>query len=396
MQPAAPGMNYCTGTEIVRIGQDRLVARTSCDVSLMSAGFLASGALVFSVAALGSWVAPSLFIRYGPLSGDWFPITAVILGLMFIMFGLSLLGSTWLVFDRGDRVLTCKKAIKGIGRRIPLDDIEALEIVPDDSATYSGKIDLVLFRPGGWRLGVVMRKAEDQLLRDASALAEFIGVPVRDTRQVVVPVSLAGSGKQITVSRCFKQPNWALRFRHHALVKVAEGLLAVEETRLLQGLRGLVMAVGLCVLAFGLVIVGVALLGIGDGLAILLHSGAVCLAVGAALVWAALRILTFPSVSIDRTRDEVRGEKLRVGGRLVKRLPLRSVAAVQIALFREYNFPRYTIYEINLVFSQPPGERLTLMAHSREKRIRADAQRLAEFLNVPLMDHSAGDGETIA
>jgi hypothetical protein len=71
------------------------------------------------------------------------------------------------------------------------------------------------------------------------------------------------------------------------------------------------------------------------------------------------------------------------------------VAAVQIALFREYNFPRYTIYEINLVFSQPPGERLTLMARFGEQQIRADARRLAEFLNVPLLDHSAGAGEAI-
>ena len=36
------------------------------------------------------------------------------------------------------------------------------------------------------------------------------------------------------------------------------------------------------------------------------------------------------------------------------------------------------------------------MAHYHEQQIRADTRRLAEFLNVPLLDHSAGAGETIA
>lgn len=44
--------------------------------------------------------------------------------------------------------------------------------------------------------------------------------------------------------------------------------------------------------------------------------------------------------------------------------------------------------EIDLVFSKPPGDRLSLMGHAKEKALRADAKALAEFLNVALLDHS--------
>jgi hypothetical protein len=383
-----------TGTELVRISQDVLAARVS-GASLTSAICLVMGSLILAGAALGSWLAPSLFIRRGLLSGDWFWKTAIILGGVFLVLGLLFRRSRLLVFDRRDRMLTFKKAIKGIGRRIPLHDIKALEIVPGDSATYAGKIDLVLSWPEGLRLGVVKREAEDQLLRDASVLAEFIVTAVRDTRQINIHFQSAGSGKQVAVSRCFNALNWALLVRHQKLVELAQGVLAVQEMNWLRALRGLFMAVGVCVSALALALVGGELVGVNGVPPWLLRYDVAGLVVGPILIWAALRVLSSPSVIMDRTRNEIRGERLRVKGRAVKQLPLGSVAVVQVVSCKRLDNLPDIVNEINLVLSQPPGERLTLMAHYNEKQIRADAQRLAEFMNVPLLDHSIG-GETVA
>jgi len=46
---------------------------------------------------------------------------------------------------------------------------------------------------------------------------------------------------------------------------------------------------------------------------------------------------------------------------------------------------------LNLALAEPEGARVSLMTHSEEKALREDARTLAEFLQVPLLDH-AGDG----
>jgi Fe2+ transport system protein B len=49
----------------------------------------------------------------------------------------------------------------------------------------------------------------------------------------------------------------------------------------------------------------------------------------------------------------------------------------------EYVFEDY-IYELNLVLKD--GKRLNVMDHSRRAHIRSDAQRLGQFLKVPIWD----------
>jgi hypothetical protein len=73
-------------------------------------------------------------------------------------------------------------------------------------------------------------------------------------------------------------------------------------------------------------------------------------------------------------------------------LPLyafRDIAAVQLcSQYVERDDPGYTTYELNLILTEPAGERLKLTSHADESRVRADAQRLAHFLEKPLLDHT--------
>ena len=335
-------------------------------------------------------------------------VLLVVIGSVFVFFSLLVGpgGTRRMIFDSRDRILRFRRPVKGLGQHVPFGNIEAVEIVTDEHEAVAGKIGLVLSSPAGLRLGVATRSREDDLLRDASSLAAFIAVPVRDTRQSVVPNSSAETGEVVSVSRAFNRSAWSGSFRTHELVEAAPGVLVVKPTGGLRLFRGVFLGGGIAGLAMAVALLGAALFGEGDLLRSPTHVGqdyslgmlagaGIGILVGGAFVIVSVYALNWPPVFIDRKLGEVRGRKLRVAGRLVKQLPLRFVAAVQIAsgLVSASDGPNYTAYQANLVLNQPPGERITLMAHSREQQVRADARRLAEFIGVPLLDHSIGAGE---
>jgi len=220
---------------------------------------------------------------------------------------------------------------------------------------------------------------------------------VRDLRLTAVPNPHAGAGEAISVSRSFTGIMGVPYFRTHKLVEAGQGMLVVEPTREYRTYKGVCRRLGIMVAS------GIALLGywvhveakpLSWGWPV--FAAVLCLGIGVLIVRAAARIAQYLPVFIDREQNEIRGQKLRGDGRAVERLPLALVAAVQIASCNGSYMPRDTVfYEINLVLTEPPGERLTLMAHSHEAQIRSNARRLAEFLNVPLLDHTIG-GETVA
>jgi hypothetical protein len=84
--------------------------------------------------------------------------------------------------------------------------------------------------------------------------------------------------------------------------------------------------------------------------------------------------------------------------RILRKVPacfsFEDIAAVQICSQRvQPNEGRdYTAYEVNLVLHTPPGERVHLFGHAKENDLKADARQLADFLNVPLLDHSEISG----
>lgn len=72
---------------------------------------------------------------------------------------------------------------------------------------------------------------------------------------------------------------------------------------------------------------------------------------------------------------------------------LADVGAVQVVAEQPRGNDSYRSFEINLVLRD--GSRLNLVDHSKQEAIRADAQRLGEFLGVPVWDAS-GLGWTAA
>lgn len=82
-------------------------------------------------------------------------------------------------------------------------------------------------------------------------------------------------------------------------------------------------------------------------------------------------------------------------------LPLRDIAAVQVCsgmTTGDSDSAPFWMYEVNLVLSRPAGERVYVLSHADEKALRADAQKLAVFLGVPILEggHAVPDAATQA
>lgn len=102
-------------------------------------------------------------------------------------------------------------------------------------------------------------------------------------------------------------------------------------------------------------------------------------------------LLNGGKVIFDRRSKVIIGQR-RTWGRLIHEKPIRfdNVAAVQICsrFVSGDDSSDYTLYEINLVLSDPEGVPMNLACHANEGRIRADAGILAQMLGCPLLDHS--------
>lgn len=70
--------------------------------------------------------------------------------------------------------------------------------------------------------------------------------------------------------------------------------------------------------------------------------------------------------------------------------PLRDVEALQVCSAEVVGSEgsSYWVYELNVVMKRPPGARAPVMCHGNRKTLFADARQLAEFLDVPLWDHT--------
>jgi len=83
-------------------------------------------------------------------------------------------------------------------------------------------------------------------------------------------------------------------------------------------------------------------------------------------------------------KDSPKVEPVFQGG-----IRFRDVAALQICSGIVKDTKRvFKTFELNLVLSSPPGRRVSLISHAKEQDLRDDACQLAQFLNVPLLDHT--------
>lgn len=93
-------------------------------------------------------------------------------------------------------------------------------------------------------------------------------------------------------------------------------------------------------------------------------------------------------IVFDRARGVLLGPKRRAATFATEGVPLADVAAVQVCSKLDSANGREVYFELNLVLREPAGERLNLACHADEKNLRADAGKLAEFLDRPLLDHT--------
>lgn len=68
---------------------------------------------------------------------------------------------------------------------------------------------------------------------------------------------------------------------------------------------------------------------------------------------------------------------------------LEKIAAVQVCSLVVWGSEgdRFTAYEMNLLLTDPLGERIHLMSHGERSGIESDAKQVAEFLNRPILNH---------
>ena len=167
-------------------------------------------------------------------------------------------------------------------------------------------------------------------------------------------------------------------YRSAALTRPEPRILQMRPTTAAWVFSGAFVVVGLGAVAFGVL----PLLGLpqaGGGVlrvAIPLVAGILFVIVGAVLVTAQAR----NAMTFDLYRGVLRMSRPRAG--IGPEIPLRDVAAVQVLVVRGTD-----ALEMNLVLARPEGERLNVMCHAVETPLRADAQQLAEFLGVPVLDH---------
>jgi len=187
-------------------------------------------------------------------------------------------------------------------------------------------------------------------------------------------ISSPGDKTRYKVLR-FPTPDWAV-VRNAASVTIAHGVFTVMILGLLVGLSvKLASDPSFPWIAAGCVVAGVA-----------------CVAV---FWYGQCR----PSLRIDRSLGTIEGRGLaRENINSSRVLYPRDVVAVQICAQEATGsadavlvtvVSEYVAYEVNLVFREPPGGRLTAHVRGRRDQANALAEKLSTFLSVPLLDHAA-------
>lgn len=164
-------------------------------------------------------------------------------------------------------------------------------------------------------------------------------------------------------------------------------LLVLEPTLGARVFYGTFLVAGLGALLFALP--GVVREEIWLGVLVLGLVGGAFTAVGAAglLGW-----LGESPVFFDRSHRRIRARR-RALRRFaeVDGVPFDRVRAVQVCsryVPGDSDSAGYRAWELNLVFREPPDQRVCLTCHGREKALREDARQVADMLGVPLLDHA--------
>lgn len=72
---------------------------------------------------------------------------------------------------------------------------------------------------------------------------------------------------------------------------------------------------------------------------------------------------------------------------------LQDIGALQMCSYYvtvDSDSSSYRTYELNVVLTDPPGERVNVTSHASYRSLHEDAESLAAFFSVPLLDHISG------
>ena len=284
-------------------------------------------------------------------------------------------------FERHAGILRMHPAPKGMGSEIRLSDIAALQILVAETGTVMYETNLVLSEPMGKRLSVMCHVAEPAMRADAEKLAFFLQVPLLDHTREPAMVE----GHEFPIEKILVQ-NRIASSTARALRSRGTGQMAVIPALGPRIIKALVTLVGLAAIGGGAAL-GVAAArksGWGGLVGFLFPS---LIGVGFILV---ARLATRPPIVFDRVRGSVRGKGLKFDERIQGQMPLHNISALQLCsgTVRGSENHLFPAFELNLVLVEPPGQRIWLITRQTDRTLRRDAERLAQFLGVPLLDHT--------
>jgi hypothetical protein len=303
--------------------------------------------------------------------------------LIFFTLGVLFLFGAWVAaayrasasWDPYGRTLTLCRGVVPFVRtlELPRDRLRVVLSVGDDDGAMSNlKPGYTLLslshseRPGLVHLACV----EDRSLLDGvlKRLDAFLGAPAEDRTYAAI-VAEDGSTFEVDTAPFGRHAVSPRRMR----LRFSSSQLAAFQSDWGGPILGfLLVSIGMAVL--------VALkLGIKLRVLMPLLAGLVVLALAAGAVIRASRRTIVADLAASRISLGRRG----------KEVSIKDVAAVQVCSFwRDYGDSKWTVCEVNLVLRRPRGERVNLLSDPDMEAARADAQRFANFLGVPLLDHT--------
>jgi len=347
-----------------------------------------------------------------------FAILGTVAGLIVLVIGLVavLMPSLPIVFDRRVGVIRRKRGLGAGGEAVRMAEVAAVQICagpvrrrPNRPRAF--QICLLLHGHDSPRFGLVGHRHERSIRADAEALAEFLGVPLLDhtdedeTSRIEAALAMESAGvapdpadvellsdvpRELTRRRGPARRNLALHFPS-LTIAVFERVPPSAASRVRMLLQfGIALAIAIVALFFleGIV----AWIASGQEFA-----GAflgplrvfVCIVAAVIGLPALARLVGIPrpkEVRIDMHAGTVHAPSPRADRD--QGLPVKNIAALQICQERiGSDDSARTLYELNVVLRQPPGDRRRLVAHGDSDAIRSEASQLADLLKVPLLDH---------
>jgi hypothetical protein len=296
-----------------------------------------------------------------------------------------------LVLDRAAGETRMRRWLK-FRRAGSLGDVAAVQVCPYFSI-WTGRVcelSLVMRDPPGRRLPVVGNGQRDDCRQTGRKLAEFLGVPLFDHRgdAGAVPGVTLPDGSPLRVSR------YPSRRAQKDMDFPSEKPPSYGPGGLVFGGRRIPLAVGSAVfvlMALMLVPAAYAMITVQESrppmplVLLVILAGVTSGVIATLMIKAGLRRRL-----VDRKAGLFRMPR---GVRRWEERRLADMVAVQLRVQGTTPFGT-RVWELNLVTREPPGERIHFHVWFADAgAARAAARRLAEFLDLPLLDDAGGDEE---